>query len=101
METRPDSTATGRLSTRQLVTYIAAGVAMVAMLVIAPFFLAAGLMAPLWAIVGLVVIWLVLFVLGCVWFRRRPLWTLPLPVLAALIWFGTMSAGEAWLGWTG
>jgi hypothetical protein len=39
-------------------------------------------------------------VLGCLWLRRRPLWTLPLPVIAAVIWFGGLSAGEAWLGWT-
>ena len=88
------------MTTGRKVAYAAAGLAMVAMLVLAPFFLSAGLMAPLWAVVGLVVVWLILFVLGCVWFRRRPLWTLPIPVVAAAIWFGTMSAGEAWLGWT-
>ena len=100
MQTHPDVTSTGRLSNRQLLAYIGAGVAMLAMLAIAPFFLAAGLMAPLWAIVGLVAVWLVLFALGCVWFRRHPLRTLPIPVVAALIWYGTMTAGEAWLGWT-
>ena len=100
MRTDNDGVTTGRLSTGQLLSYIGAGVAMVAMLVLAPFFLAAGLMAPVWAVVGLIVVWLVLFVLGCVWFRRRPLWTLPIPVLAVLIWWGTMTAGEAWLGWT-
>jgi hypothetical protein len=100
LETSGNDTGTGRLSTRQLLTYFLAGLAMVAMLVMAPFFLSAGLMAPLWAVAGLVVVWLVLFVLGCVWFRRRPLRTLPIPVVAALIWYGTMSAGGAWLGWT-
>ena len=100
MRTETQVPTTGRMSNRQLLTYIGAAVAMLAMLVIAPFFLSAGLMAPLWAIVGLVVVWLALFVLGCMWFRRHPLRTLPLPVIAALVWYGTMSAGETWLGWT-
>ena len=78
----------------------AAVVAMLALLVLAPFYFAAGLVAPLWAVVALVVLWLVLFVLGCLWWRRRPLWTLPLPVVAALVWWGGITAGETWLGWT-
>ena len=43
---------------------------------------------------------LALFVLGCLWIRRKPLWVIPLPFVAAAIWLGGMSAGEAWLGWT-
>ena len=74
--------------------------ALVAMLVLAPFFLASGLMAPGWAVVVFSVIWVALFVVGCVWIRRRPLWVIPLPFVAAAIWLGGMSAGGAWLGWT-
>jgi hypothetical protein len=79
---------------------VAAAVAMLALLAMAPFFFAAGLLAPSWAVVVFVLCWVTLFVLGCLWLRRRPLWTLPLPVIAAVIWFGGLSAGEAWLGWT-
>jgi hypothetical protein len=86
------TTSTGRT--------IAAVVAMLALLVLAPFFLASGLMAPTWAVVSLVGVWLALFVVGCSWFRRRPWWLFLLPVAAVLIWFGVMSAGGAWLGWT-
>ena len=78
----------------------AAVAAMLGLVAIAPFFLAAGLSAPYWAVLFLIAVWVSLFVVGCVWFRRRPWWLLLLPVGAVLIWFGTMFAGEAWLGWT-
>jgi hypothetical protein len=80
--------------------YVIAGLALVAMLALAPFFIASGLMAPGWAVGVFIAIWLALFVLGCIWIRRKPLWVVPLPFLAAAIWFGGMSAGGAWLGWT-
>ena len=79
---------------------VAAAVALVLLAALAPFFFAAGLVAPMWAVVLLIAVWLTLFVLGCFWFRRRPLWTLPLPVVALLVWWGGISAGEALLGWT-
>ena len=86
--------------TRTVVTYVLGALALVAMLVLAPFFLSSGLMAPGWAVVVFCVVWLALFVLGCLWIRRKPLWVIPLPFVAAAIWLGGMSAGEAWLGWT-
>ena len=92
--------STIRSGTGQKVAYVVAGIAMLAMLAIAPFFLSSGLMAPLWAVIALIAVWLALFVLGVVWFRRRPWWTLALPAIAVLIWYGTMTAGETWLCWT-
>ncbi|HYP45655.1 MAG TPA: hypothetical protein VEQ66_10740 [Propionibacteriaceae bacterium] len=88
------------MDTRTTLSYLAAAVAMLAMVALAPFFFAAGLVAPLWAVVGFILVWVSLFVLGCLWFRRKPLRTLLLPVAAAAVWIGGMSAGEAWLGWT-
>jgi hypothetical protein len=80
--------------------YVLGAVGLVALLALAPFFFASGLMAPGWAVVLLMAIWLALFLLGCFWIRRKPLWVFPLPLLAVAIWVGGMTAGEAWLGWT-
>ncbi|HET9872477.1 MAG TPA: hypothetical protein VFP89_07775 [Propionibacteriaceae bacterium] len=77
-----------------------AGLALLVMLAEAPFYFAAGLLAPGWAVVIFIAVWLTLFTLGCIWFRRRPLWVLAVPLLAAAFWFGGLSAGEALLGWT-
>ena len=44
---------------------------------------AAGLMAPGWAVGVFIAVWLVLFGLACVWVRRKPLWVVPLPFVAA------------------
>ena len=85
---------------RTIAKYVLAGLALVAMLALAPFFIASGLMAPGWAVVTFIAIWLALFLLGCFWIRRKPLWVVPLPFLAAGIGFGGRSAGGAWLGWT-
>jgi hypothetical protein len=81
---------------RTVAKYVVAGLALAAMLGLAPFFFASGLMAPGWA----VAVWLTLFGLGCFWIRRKPLWVVPLPLIAAAFWLGGMNAGAAWLGWT-
>ena len=86
--------------TRTVVVHVLAALALAAMLALAPFFLASGLMAPGWAVTLFIVIWLALFVAGCLWIRRNPLRVVPLPFVAAAIWLSGMSAGEAWLGWT-
>ncbi|HTF40248.1 MAG TPA: hypothetical protein VK754_06600 [Propionibacteriaceae bacterium] len=85
---------------RTVAKYVVGGLALAAMLALAPFFFASGLMAPGWAVGVFIGVWLVLFGLGCVWIKRKPLWVVPLPFMAAAIWFGGMNAGAAWLGWT-
>jgi hypothetical protein len=73
-----------------------------ALLVTLIFYASSGLLAPAWAVAMLLAIWLVLLVLAIQMLRaRRPLLVLPIPVAAWLIWFGVLSAGENWLGWTG
>ncbi|GAA4568979.1 hypothetical protein [Planotetraspora kaengkrachanensis] len=65
-----------------------------------PFYLASGLVAPLWAIIVLLVAWAVLFGLAVRAVYRRSAWGLAVPFAATGIWLGGMSAGEAFLGWT-
>ncbi|MFC7246635.1 hypothetical protein ACFQO7_29495 [Catellatospora aurea] len=69
-------------------------------LVLLPFYLASGLVAPLWAVIVLVAVWAALLVLAIRWWRTRPLLVPLAPVVALAVWFAGISAGEAWLGWT-
>ena len=63
-------------------------------------YLASGLVAPLWAVGVLWVVWLVLLVaLKKVW-RNRPWMVLATPLVAFLIWAGAILAGDVFLGWT-
>ena len=80
--------------------YLAAGLALAALAVIGIFYVSAGLVAPLWAVILLMIIWTVLVVIGVLWFRRRPFLVLLLPVIAVLVWFGVITVGERLLGWT-
>ncbi len=67
-----------------------------------PFYAASGLLAPGWAVVLLLLVWLALLVLAIrLLYRRQPAGVAVIAVVAWLIWFGALSAGEAWLGWTG
>ena len=68
---------------------------------LAPFFFASGLMAPLWGVVVVISVWAVLFALAIgLLVKRRPLWVLPVPVLAVLFWWSFLSLGGKFLGWT-
>jgi hypothetical protein len=75
-------------------------VGLAAMVAVLPFYLASGLVAPLWAIIALLLSWAALFYLGVRWRRTRPYLVLALPVAAMAWWFLVLTAGEAWLGWT-
>ncbi|MCW2795023.1 hypothetical protein [Nocardioides sp.] len=59
-----------------------------------------GLVAPWWGVALLLVFWLVLFVIACRWWTPHPRRMLALPVIAVVVWFGTLTAGGIWLGWT-
>lgn len=66
------------------------------------FFLnaASGLLAPWWAVVVLLVVWLLLLVVALAWWTLHPRWVPWVAVVAVLFWFGSVTAGGAWLGWS-
>ncbi|MFF0945048.1 hypothetical protein ACFYE2_12605 [Kocuria sp. CPCC 205300] len=75
-------------------------VAVLTHLVIGYFYLASGLMAPLWSVSLLVVWWLALAYAVVRLVRRRSYLVLLVPVVAAATWFVVMGLGGAVLGWT-
>ena len=83
-----------------IIGYVFGGLALAGLLAMSILFIATGLMAPLWAIVGFIAVWVILFVLGCLWIRRHPWRVVLLPAIAAVILFGGLRAGTALLGWT-
>jgi hypothetical protein len=94
-------TTPGETQTRpSIIGYVFGGLALAGLLAMSILFIATGLVAPLWAIVGFIAVWLILFVLGCVWIRRHPWRVVLLPAIAAVILFGGLRAGTTLLGWT-
>lgn len=70
------------------------------LLVVGWFYLVSGLIAPLWAVVALLVWWVVL-AWWLVRLARRGSWLTPLvPVVGAATWFVVMTLGDQLLGWT-
>ena len=61
--------------------------------------LASGLVAPAWAVVVLTLVWLVLFVMGVRWFMRHPWRVAALPLVMAIVWFGSVTLGAVFLDW--
>jgi hypothetical protein len=68
-------------------------------LVVGFFYLVSGLVAPLWALAVLWVIWLALAYLMWRW-RTKPFVVLAIPFVAAAIWWGVITLGDVLLGWT-
>jgi len=83
-----------------LAARVAGWVGLLGHLAVLIFYGASGLVAPPWAVLVLLVVWLGLLVLAIVALRRRPAWALAVPVAAVAIWFAAISAGDAWLNWT-
>jgi hypothetical protein len=65
------------------------------------FFLyaASGLVAPWWGVTILLILWLVMFVLGCTWWTAHPRRLLFLPVVAVALWFGLITGGSILFDW--
>jgi hypothetical protein len=92
----PDSAS----NTHGVPALIAGGVGFLAHVATLIWYAASGLVAPGWAVAVLLLIWLALLVLAIYLLRTRPVYVLLVPFASAAIWFGVLSAGEAWLGWT-
>jgi hypothetical protein len=63
------------------ISYVLGGLALAGLLAMSIWFFATGLMAPLWAVIGFIAVWVGLVVLGVVWIRRHPWRVLLLPWL--------------------
>lgn len=72
-------------------------------LVVSSFFLYAfaGLLVPVWAVVVLLLTWLVMFVLCFVWWTPHPRWTVGLGVFAFVWWFAAVTLGGIAFDWSG
>jgi hypothetical protein len=78
----------------------AAVVASIAMVPVAFFYAASGLVVPGPYLYLLWVVLAVLIVVGVRLARRHSYWVLAVPVVGGLLWWATLTAGEAWLDWT-
>jgi hypothetical protein len=62
---------------------------------------ASGLLAPGWAVGGLLLLWAVLAVVAVGIHRRWGAVSALVPLLAIGLWFAVLTLGERLLGWTG
>ena len=62
-------------------------------------YLTSGLVAPLWAVLLLLIVWVGLSIIG-VRNKHRPLFVLAVPVAAAVVWFVVVQGGSLLFGWT-
>ncbi|WP_144123911.1 hypothetical protein [Catellatospora sichuanensis] len=83
-----------------VIAKIVGALGILAQIVLLPFYLSSGLVAPLWGLILLMVIWTGLLVVAIRLWRTRPFLVPLVPVAALAVWFAVLSAGEAWLGWT-
>jgi hypothetical protein len=81
-------------------TWVLAGISGAAHLVVGVFYLSSGLVAPLWAVVVLVLWWVLLAVQLSRLALRGSWWTPAVPVVAFATWFAVLTVGERLLGWT-
>lgn len=62
------------------------------------FYMTSGLVAPLWAVLLLLLIWIGLAV-AALRNKHRPLFVLLTPVVAAVVWFVVVQGGSVLFGW--
>ncbi|MCW2816797.1 MAG: hypothetical protein JWN84_4252 [Nocardioides sp.] len=68
----------------------------------ATFFLYAvsGIVAPWWAVVLLLVVWVVAFVRACTWWSTHPRRITVLALALTALWFAVLTGGGVWLDWS-
>ena len=81
-------------------TWVVAGLSGALHGAVGVFYLASGLVAPLWAIAVLVLWWALLAVVLVRLALRASWWTPVVPVVAFGTWFAVLTAGERVLGWS-
>jgi hypothetical protein len=74
--------------------------AVLAHLVIGVWYAASVLLAPVWAVLCLLAIWVALSVVTFRLLRLRSPFVIAIPIIEAAIWFAAISAGDAYLNWT-
>lgn len=84
---------------RQILERVVATLGVLGLVAALPIYVSSGLVAPLWAIVVLLLVWAALAVCSVRWFTRRPWVVLLLPFIAAVVWFAALTLGEQVLGW--
>lgn len=85
---------------RVLPVVVVAVAAIAQLVVLVPFTVASGLVAPLWAIVALYLLWAGAAYLFVRLARRRPLATPVVPAANALLLWAVITLGQQLLGWT-
>jgi len=85
---------------RRVLSVIAVVLAWALQSVVGWLTLSSGLVAPLWAIVVLVGLWLAAALLLVRTARRQPLATPLVPLANGLLWWAAIAAGGTLLGWT-
>lgn len=78
---------------------VVAAVSGVVHLVVGYFYLVSGLVAPLWAVLLLLVWWVVLAWLLLRLALRGSWWTPAVPLVAIVTWLAVLSVGGAFLDW--
>ena len=69
------------------------------MLIVGYFYVVSGLVAPLWAVIMLLVVWGIVLIIGIREWNTRPLWMLAAPFALMVFWAVVIWAGGQFLGW--
>jgi hypothetical protein len=94
--TTPDQAARHQPGVGPIVVGVLSGIAH---LVPGFFIVVSGLVAPLWAIIFMLAVWIAMGVAIVRMVRRGWWWTPVVPIVAMGFWFGFITLGEKLLGW--